>query len=69
RKIFLVAVSNRTADNFLNIIQHHILSGSIIHTDYFKLYNQLETLGYRHSTVNHSVEYKISEGIHTNTIE
>ncbi|OAD65131.1 hypothetical protein PHYBLDRAFT_73795 [Phycomyces blakesleeanus NRRL 1555(-)] len=69
RKIFLVAVSNRTADNFLNIIQHHVLSGSIIHTDYFKLYNQLETLKYRHSTVNHSVEYKISEGVHTNIIE
>ncbi|OAD75700.1 hypothetical protein PHYBLDRAFT_72890 [Phycomyces blakesleeanus NRRL 1555(-)] len=35
----------KTADNLLDIIQRHILPGSIIHTDCFKSYNQLETLG------------------------
>lgn len=71
RKCFLVTVPNRTAATLLDVIERHVLPGSIIHTDCWKAYDRIEELGrlYEHFTVNHSVEYVTEEGVHTNTIE
>lgn len=32
-------------------------------------YNSLESLGYSHSTVNHSIQFITEDGVHTNKIE
>ena len=71
RKCFLVAVPNRTARTLLDVIERHVLPGSIIHTDCWRACNRIEELGqlYEHFTVNHSVGYVTEEGVHTNTIE
>ena len=49
----------------------YIAPGSIIHTDCWRGYNQLENQeqDYTHKTVNHAVEFCTPDGIHTNTIE
>ena len=53
---------------------------SIIHSDCWRAYNQIKhpdpnftyarfDMDYLHKTVNHSIQYKAPDGIHTNTIE
>ncbi|OBZ81182.1 hypothetical protein A0J61_10770 [Choanephora cucurbitarum] len=71
RKCFLVTVPDRSARTLLDVIEKHVLPGSIIHTDCWKAYERIEELGrnYSHFTVNHSVEYVTDGGVHTNTIE
>ena len=43
--------------------------GTIIFSDFWKGYINLENHGYVHKTVNHSVEFVNGEGFHTNKIE
>ena len=69
-KIFMIPVSKRDCKTLIPIIQKWILPGLIIHSDCWKAYNQLEKLGYKHVTVNHSKEfYNESNAACTNTIE
>jgi transposase-like protein len=71
RKFFAEVVNMRDAVTLLDIIDRHVLPGSIVHTDCWRGYDQLSRLiGLEHHQVNHSKEYvnKI-DGTHTNTIE
>lgn len=69
RKCFMVAVEQRDEVTLLPIIQKFIKPGSIIVSDCWKAYINLEKHGYTHKTVNHSKEYVNSDGDHTNKIE
>lgn len=62
-------VENRTADTLLEVITRNVRQGSIIHTDEWKSYNKLPTLGYFHDTVNHSKRFVSESGAHTQRIE
>ena len=70
RKVFAVAVPDRSADTLLAAIRQHVLPGSVIHTDLWRGYARLEEYGYVHRTVNHAIAFRDPEtGVHTNTIE
>ena len=70
RKIFAVKVEDRSMNTLVPIIQRHVRPGSIIHSDLWRAYHNLEQLGYEHLTVNHSVNFKDPEtGACTNAIE
>ena len=69
RKCFLVAVEKRDEATLLPIIQKWIAPGTIIVSDCWKAYCNLEKHGYEHRTVNHSVEFVNDDGDHTNKIE
>uniref|UniRef100_A0A0L8GVF4 ISXO2-like transposase domain-containing protein n=1 Tax=Octopus bimaculoides TaxID=37653 RepID=A0A0L8GVF4_OCTBM len=57
RRCFLVAVEDRSADTLLGIIQDRILPGTTIISYLWRSYNTLNQLGYRHLTVNHSINF------------
>jgi hypothetical protein len=71
RKVFLVAVEDRNARTLLDVIQRHVASGSVVHTDLWRGYFSITAeTGLEHRTVNHSKHYKDPEtGVHTNFIE
>jgi transposase-like protein len=72
KKVFLLEVPNRSAETLLSVITAHVAPGSIIMTDLWKAYSNLESLGfgYRHLTVNHSKQFfNPKNGCCTNTIE
>eukprot|EP00171_Calliarthron_tuberculosum_P022331 IDg22331t1 len=65
-----VRVPNRTKKTMNAVITRYVASGSHIQTDMWGGYNDLNELGYVHSTVNHSENYVDPEsGAHTNDIE
>lgn len=71
KKIFAVMVENRDESTLKDIINKHVLPGSIILTDGWRAYNNacLEG-GFVHKVVNHSKYFKDPHtGVHTNTIE
>src|SRR5262249_23966280 len=70
RKMFAVAVPNRSSETLQNIISEYVRPGSIIHTDLWRGYIGLDVLGYQHYTVNHSRNFRDPEtNACTNTIE
>jgi transposase-like protein len=70
RQIFVEIVADRSAQTLLEVIARHVKPGSIIHTDLWKGYSEIESvLGNEHRTVNHSIQYVASDDTHTNTIE
>ena len=69
KKIVLFIVPYRTRATIQPLIQQHIAPGTIIHSDDYVVYHNLNQLGYEHHTVNHSVEFVTDEGIHTSGIE
>ena len=69
RKCFLVAVERRDEETLLPIIQKWIEPGTIIVSDCWKAYCNLEKHGYVHRTVNHSKEFVNENGDNTNKIE
>ena len=56
-KKFMVPVAKRDAQILLPIITKWIAKGSIIHNAFWKVYSQLNNMGYHHVTVNHSEEF------------
>jgi len=54
---FVWPVEQRDAGTLIPLIQRFILPGSIIHSDCWKAYSSLNTLGYTHRTVNHSENF------------
>ncbi|KII70970.1 putative transposase-like protein [Thelohanellus kitauei] len=67
RRLFLIEVPDRTEATLLGIIRTHVLPGSIIMTDCFRSYHNLNEF-YTHFTVNHSNTFKDPEtGAHTNS--
>ncbi|KAG0440766.1 hypothetical protein DMUE_1510 [Dictyocoela muelleri] len=70
RKIFLDIIENRKSDTLLNIIKNRVFENSIIFTDMWRGYINLNTIGFSHYTVKHHVSFVNREnGAHTNTIE
>jgi transposase-like protein len=69
-RTFLVPVRDRTADTLMAIIRDWIGPGTTAISDCWAAYRDLESLGYAHRTVNHSIYFVEPEtGAHTNTIE
>ena len=70
KKCFFKCVADRTANTLVSIIKDHILPGTTIYSDCWKAYSSLNSEGFSHLTVNHSVNFVDPEtGTHTNTIE
>jgi hypothetical protein len=71
RRMFAVIVQDRTEKTLLDIRRKYVKPGSIIISDCWAAYNNIEEkLNMEHLTVNHSQTYKDPDtGAHTNTIE
>jgi ISXO2-like transposase domain len=71
RKIFAVAVPDRSAETLVAVINRYVAEGSTIVTDLWKGYSNISQLNnYHHMTVNHSLTFKDPvTGANTNTIE
>jgi transposase-like protein len=71
RKLFVQTVSNRNRDTILKVLSKHIKPGSILITDCWKGYLDVEEqLNVRHLTVNHTLGFKNDDtGACTNHIE
>jgi len=70
KKVFACKVEKRDAETLRDVISRFVLPGSIIYSDMWRGYDGLEeALGLMHRTVNHSVEFVSSDGVHTNTVE
>ena len=66
----MIPVHNRKQSTLIPLIKKWIKPGSIIHSDCWKAYNKLNSLGYTHVTVNHSKEFVNKESAAcTNAIE
>ena len=71
RRVFLAAVPDRSMATLEGIISKHVYPGSIVYTDLWKAYSQLENhFNYEHRSVNHTLHFVDPiTGVHTNTIE
>ncbi|XP_028414213.1 uncharacterized protein LOC114537271 [Dendronephthya gigantea] len=69
RRSFMAAVDKRDEATLLPLIERYIEKGTIIVSDCWKAYVNLEKHGHKHRLVNHSKEFVNSEGFHTNKIE
>ncbi|KAK3873925.1 hypothetical protein Pcinc_021103 [Petrolisthes cinctipes] len=70
RAVFLVPVEKRDRETLLNVIKERVEPGTTIISDCWRAYNCLEEEGYRHLTVNHSINFvDPNTHAHTNTIE
>ena len=68
---FMEIVENRGAEILLPIIQSVVRPGSIVHSDEWRSYRQIQgRTGLSHRTVNHSINFvKPITGVHTQNIE
>ena len=57
KKGYLRHVPDRTANSPIPIIQQIVIPGSIIHSDGWAAYNQLNNLGFHHLVVNHNEHF------------
>jgi hypothetical protein len=70
RRIVLVPVDLRNAVTLEEILKQYVHEESIIHSDCWKAYANLQNLFALHNTVNHSKFFKDPiTNVHTNTIE
>lgn len=70
RACFMVPVDKRDSETLLAVIEERIEPGTTIISDCWKAYNCLEEKGYKHLTVNHSVNFVDPTTLaHTNNIE
>lgn len=68
--MFLIPIHKRDVNGIDEIITRYVKKGTIIYTDKWKGYNNLNKIGYKHKTVNHKKCFKDPDtGVHTNTIE
>ena len=67
---FLVPVPDRTADTLMTIIREWIEPGTTVISDGWAAYRDLDSHGYTHHTVNHSIQFVNPEnGANTYRIE
>lgn len=77
RKLFAVAVEDRSTDTIKYILENYVEPGSQIFTDYWKSYDTAiteinfvyEYEVFTHHKINHSETFVAENGDHTNTIE
>ena len=69
KKLHFQLVERRNSETLYPIIESGVEKGSTIYSDMWHAYNNLESEGYDHKCVNHSVEFKSEDGCCTNTIE
>nr|XP_047123618.1 uncharacterized protein LOC124806602 [Hydra vulgaris] len=70
KKGYLRRVEDRTAQTLVPIIQQWVAPGSIIHSDQWASYTNLNNLGYNHFTVNHTINFVDPDtGATTNHVE
>ena len=69
RKVLFKVVDRRNRETLLPIIKSSVPEGTEIRSDCWAAYATLESEGYVHNTVNHSVEFKADDGTCTNEIE
>ena len=62
-------VQRRTKEELWPILQENVVAGSTIYHDEYSTYKKLDSIGYKHASVNHSKEFKPKDGVCTNTIE
>ena len=70
-KVIIKKVKNCKAKTLIPEIEKNITKNTIIYSDYFKTYNQINKKNYTHKKINHSKEFvnKEDKTIHTNNIE
>ena len=54
---YMQLVDLRNAATLLPIIQQHVHSGTVVHSDEWALCSQLSSASYSHSSVNHSLHF------------
>jgi hypothetical protein len=59
------SVNNRNRITLLSLIKNYVVEGATVKIGEWKAYASLGTEGYTHLTVNHSVNFVSSEGVHT----
>ena len=59
-KVIFLPVDKRDSSTLVPLIQKWIKPGTTIVSDCWKAYSWLGELGYTHSTVNHSLHFKVS---------
>lgn len=70
KRVKLVVVEDRKKDTLHAILKSSIKEDSVVYTDGWRGYNDLEDSFKSHRTVNHSKHFKDPETqVHTNTIE
>ena len=69
RRSFLVAVEDRSEATLLPIIKQWIEPGTVIVSDCWKSYRNLEKNGYFHQTVNQSKEFVNEDGFNTTILK
>jgi len=66
KRCFIVRVPDRSEKTLLPIIQKYIRPGSIIMSDCWKAYNNLQQAGFKHNTVYHTYNFvDPNTGAHT----
>ncbi|CAC5389964.1 unnamed protein product [Mytilus coruscus] len=66
RKVILKIVEKRNRSTLLPIIKENVAVGAHINSDCWAAYNTLGKEGFVHKTVNHSKEFRASDGTCTN---
>lgn len=67
---FIISVPDRSEKTLLPIIKKYIRPGSVILSDCWKAYNNLQQAGFQHNTVNHTYNFVDPDtGAHTQNIE
>ena len=68
---YMEVVPDRRATTLLPIIQQHVLPGTTVHSDEWSAYRRVGSLSnvQQHRTVNHSVTFVASTGVHTQSVE
>lgn len=51
------------------LIQNHVMTGTVIHSDGWRAYDTLSRHGYEHRTTNHSIGQYVTEDSYTQNIE
>jgi len=70
-RLYLEVVENRSAETLLPIISRVVLPGTVVHSDEWKAYKNINTVvGLEHKTVNHSIHFvQPITNTHTQNIE
>src|SRR5574341_121432 len=68
-RIKAVAVPNVKSKTVLPIVEQTVEKGATIHTDEYQIYNPLQSKGYDHQRVLHSMDIYVMGNVHTQTID